>query len=86
MIITLIMIICSSVQYLYQIGETYYAEMQEQQAESRKDVYGIGFLIFREQYPFVKDSGLLRYTPFTAFPPVEPALVKAVTDSISSDK
>ena len=74
----------AAIQYLYQIGETYYAEMQEALTAERKDEYGIGFLIFREQYPFVKDSGILKYTPFTAFPPVEPALVKAVVDSITS--
>ena len=70
------MAIWASVQYLYQIGETYYAMQQETVAESRNDVYGIGFKIYKEQYPLIKDSALLKYSPFESFPPVEPAEVK----------
>jgi len=62
----------SAVQYLYQIGEVYYASRQERLAELREDIYGIGFRLFRDQYPFVKDSSLLTYTPFTNFPPLDP--------------
>lgn len=54
----------ASIQYLYQIGETFYATEQEALAESREDVYGIGFRLYKEQYPLVKDSSLLKYTPF----------------------
>lgn len=68
----------SSIQYLYQIGETYFASQQEALAEARQDVYGVGFRFFREQYPFVKDASLLKYTPFTTFPPIDPEPVKAV--------
>ena len=45
----------ASIQYLYQIGETYYAAQQEALAESRTDVYGIGYRLYAEQYPIVKD-------------------------------
>ena len=66
----------SEIQYLYQIGESYYAAKQEAMAEDRKDVYGIGFRLFREQYPFIKDSTILKVTPFSNFPPIDPDDVK----------
>lgn len=66
----------SSIQYLYQIGETYFATQQEALAEAREDVYGIGFRLFCERYPLVKDSSLVKYSPFTAFPPLEPDEVR----------
>lgn len=62
----------SSIQYLYQMGETYYASQQEAIAESRNDVYGIGFRLYKEQYPIVKDGSLLKYTPFMEFPTIDP--------------
>jgi len=67
----------SSIQYLYQIGETYYAAQQEALAETRQDIYGIGFRLYREQYPLVKDSSLLKYSPFSSFPTLEPSDVYA---------
>jgi len=60
----------ASIQYLYQIGETYYAELQEAVAEQRNDAYGEGMKLFREKYPFVKDSSLLKYSPFSTYPPL----------------
>lgn len=65
-----------SVQYLYQIGEFYYAAKQEALAESRSDVYGIGFRLFKEEYPFVKDTSLLSRTPFMSYPPLDDYVVK----------
>ena len=65
----------ASIQYLYQIGETFYAAEQEALAESRQDVYGVGFRLYRERYPFVKDSSILKYTPFSYFPTLEPSAV-----------
>lgn len=62
----------ASIQYLYQIGETYYAAQQEALAEARTDVYGIGYRLYAEQYPIVKDSSLIKYSPFTSFPTLEP--------------
>ena len=66
----------ASIQYLYQIGETYYAAQQEALAESRTDVYGIGYRLYAEQYPIVKDSSLIKYSPFTSFPTLEPEKVR----------
>lgn len=70
------MAVWASIQYLYQIGETYYAAQQEAIADARQDAYGIGFRLYKEQYPLVKDSSLLRYSPFLSFPTLEPDEVK----------
>lgn len=71
----------ASIQYLYQIGETFYAMQQEALAEMRQDVYGIGFRLYQEQYPLMKDSSLLKYSPFSSFPTLEPSAVKAAVKS-----
>lgn len=65
----------ASIQYLYQIGESYYAAQQEALAEARTDVYGIGYRLYAEQYPIVKDSSLIKYSPFTSFPTLAPEKV-----------
>ena len=65
----------AAVQYLYQIGETYFAAQQEVMAAQRQDVYGIGFRLFCEQYPIIKDSALIKYSPFNSYPPLEPEKV-----------
>lgn len=62
----------TSIQYLYQIGEIYYASQQEAYAESRNDIYGIGFRLYKEKYPIIKDGSLIKYTPFLEFPTIEP--------------
>lgn len=74
----------ASIQYLYQIGETYYATQQEVLAASRADVYGLGFCLYREQYPLVKDSSLLKYTPFSQFPTLDQEKVAAIVNAIIS--
>lgn len=76
----------SSIQYLYQIGETYYAAQQEALADARQDVYGIGFRLYKDQYPLVKDSSLLKFSPFSSFPTLEPALVKAAVRAQCTEK
>ena len=60
----------ASVQYLYQIGETAYAELQESNIEARQDVYGVGFCLYREKYPFVKDFSVIKFSPFSSMPPL----------------
>ncbi|MBQ3497958.1 MAG: hypothetical protein IJA87_02390 [Clostridia bacterium] len=80
------MAVWSSIQYLYQIGESYYAAQQEAYSLSRNDVYGVGFRLYCEQYPLVKDSELIKYSPFSAFPPLEPEKVKrAVKEHFCTD-
>lgn len=76
----------ASIQYLYQIGETFYAMQQETLAETRQDVYGIGFRLYQEQYPLVKDSSLLKYSPFSSFPTLEPSAVQAAVKSRCTKK
>ena len=60
----------TSIQYLYLIGENAYARDQEMIMEQRNDIYGAGFKVFREKYPFIKDSSLVKYSPFAQFPPI----------------
>ena len=68
----------ASIQYLYQIGETYYASMQEQEAVLRKDEYGVGFILYCNAYPLVKEPSPLLYTPFKQFPPIDPDEAKSL--------
>ena len=75
------MAVWAAVQYLYQIGEEYYAAQQETLYASRTDVYGAGFRLFREQYPLIKDSSLCACTPFSVFPPLDPDSVRAAVKS-----
>ena len=70
------MAIWAAVQYLYQIGETYYASCLEQTVRAQNDARGAGFRLYEAQYPLVKDMTALRYTPFASFPPLDPEQVK----------
>ena len=78
------MAVWASIQYLYQIGESHYAAALESEAESRMDVYGFGFVLYRDQYPIKNDSSLLRITPFASFPPVDPERVKELVETIAN--
>ena len=60
----------ASIQYLYLLGEDSYAQQQEELTNQRNDVYGIGFRMYCEKYPLIKDSAILKYTPFRVFPPL----------------
>ncbi len=64
------MAVWASIQYLYLIGETAYARDQELIMEFAEDVYGEGFKLFCEKYPLIKDSALVKYSPFVQFPPI----------------
>ena len=80
------MAVWASIQYLYQIGETYYAAQQERAAELRKDVYGVGFRLYREKYPFVTDSTFPKYTPFLEFPTIDAnKIIRIVADACTSE-
>lgn len=59
-----------SIQYLYLIGENSYAQKQELMENSREDVYGYGFKMYCSLYPLIKNSSLIKYSPFTQFPPL----------------
>lgn len=74
----------SEIQYLYQIGETAKAMQSEAMTERRNDPYGIGFNIFREQYPLTKDCSLLQYTPFRKLPVIDPKIIRDATNAYFS--
>jgi hypothetical protein len=52
-------------QYLYMIGETNVAKREEYITENRNDEYGIGFRLYRDQYPLSRDAMTCESTPFT---------------------
>lgn len=60
----------ATVQYFYLMGEESYAILKEAEYERRQDIYGIGFRMYREKYPLIKDSSLVQYSPFKLFPPL----------------
>lgn len=68
----------SAIQMLYVMGETYYASQQELLTESRKDVYGIGFRLYRRTYDLERNGEIPTVTPFHTFPPLEPEEVRAL--------
>ena len=62
------------IQTLYMIGEFTYAQEQEQILENRaqdpEDVYGVGFLLYREKYGMNRQGEIPTSTPFNVFPPL----------------
>lgn len=72
------MAVWASIQYLYQIGETKFAAEMEKISMNRRDVYGVGFILFCEEYPLIKDGSLINYSPFRTFPPIDPARVREI--------
>ena len=68
----------SAIQMLYAMGETYYAQQQEQLAAARNDIYGIGFRLYRERYDLSRNGDAPVLTPFASFPPLDPAEVRKV--------
>ena len=64
------MAVWAEIQYMYLIGENSYALKQEIMRSSQEDIYGYGFKLYRERYPLIKDSSLIKHSPFTQFPPL----------------
>ncbi len=54
----------ASVQYMYMVGETYFAMKQEAVYMQRNDTVGEGFRYFCQRYPLVKDSSFIVRSPF----------------------
>ena len=79
------MAIWTAIQYLYQMGETYYASEQEAIAEARRDIYGVGFRMYRDQYPLVKDGSAIKYSPFLEFPTIDPDLVIDIVKQVCTN-
>jgi len=65
------MAVWAAIQYLYQMGETRFASEMEQISLDREDEYGVGFILFCEQYPLIKDGSLINFSPFKEFPPID---------------
>lgn len=61
----------ASVQILYLMGETHYARQQELLYERRNDVYGKGFVLYRERYGLEKSGEAPAISPFGPFPTLE---------------
>ena len=80
------MAVWAAIQYLYQIGETYFASQQEEIERSKDDIYGIGFRLYCERYPLVKDMSLIKYSPFSSFPPLDPDVVKSAVKADCHEK
>lgn len=68
----------SAIQMLYAMGETYYAQQQEQLATARNDIYGIGFRLYRDRYDLARNGDAPVLTPFSSFPPLDPAEVRKI--------
>lgn len=66
------MAIWASIQYLYQIGESYFAAQQEEIEMSSNDLESAGFRLYCDRYPLIKDMSLIKYSPFSSFPPLDP--------------
>ena len=54
----------TAIQFLYMIGEAYYATKREQYLLQRQDSEGEGFRNYCLRYPFVKDSSYVVRSPF----------------------
>lgn len=76
----------ASIQMLYTMGETFFAQKQEALAMNRVDVYGIGFLMYRERYGMERSGDNPQISPFNTFPPLEPNAVKAVVKSLCTEE
>lgn len=70
----------TAIQILYSMGETSYARQQELLAESRNDVYGLGFKLYRDRFSFDRTGDAPVHTPFASFPSLDPAEVKKVIE------
>lgn len=55
----------AEIQYLYLVGETTVAQREEAFTRQRQDEYGIGFRIYENTYPLVREAMTCTNTPFT---------------------
>jgi len=76
----------ASIQMLYTMGETFFAQKQEALAMNRTDVYGLGFLMYRERYGLERSGDNPPISPFNSFPPLDPNEVKAIVKSLCTEE
>lgn len=55
----------AEIQYLYLIGETNVARREEIITRNREDAYGLGFCLYEERYPLIREAMSCQETPFT---------------------
>ena len=56
----------TEIQYLYHIGEVVIAKRNEILTSGRNDEYGVGFLLYVDKYPLVRETKAFVETPFSA--------------------
>jgi len=59
------------IQYLFLLNEVSYAKRQEIYTEGRDDEYGIGFIMYKEQYMLEYNPGFIKKSPFNKVLPIE---------------
>lgn len=64
------MAVWASIQQLYAMGETAYADLQDYIHENRDDVYGKGYRLYKEKYGLKNDGDVPLSTPFNVYPPL----------------
>lgn len=72
------MAVWAAIQLLYALGETSYAQVQEQLTAQRTDVYGVGLRLYRDRFPFQRGGEDPAVTPFGVFPPIDPAEMRRI--------
>lgn len=92
------MAVWTSIQILYSMGETFFAEEQEQgylaidiyDKENvkvrRQDVYGYGYYLYRERFHLETAGDVPPYSPFKTFPPLDPDKVRKIVLILCPDK
>ena len=72
----------SSIQLLYEIGETTYARREEQNTLQREDEYGYGFRLYVDRFGIRRKEGIPDVTPFHSYPPLDPQLVASIAQNL----
>lgn len=74
----------SSIQLLYEIGETSYARREELNTLLRQDEYGYGFRLYVDRYGIRRKEGIPDVTPFHSYPPLDPGMVTVAVMKLES--
>lgn len=92
------MAIWASIQILYSMGETYFAEQKEQEMlifksvdkddveVRRKDEYGYGYYLYRKRYGIESSGDVPPYSPFKFFPTLDPGEVRDIVLILCPDE
>lgn len=92
------MAVWASIQILYSMGETYFAEQQEQEHLTfngfdksqiivrRQDIYGYGYYLYRSRFGIETTGEIPPFSPFKSFPPVDPDKVREAVLVLCPDK